>query len=82
MKYNIDLFNLENGELFNKAGRIARPENGEYHCGETFNISIKNSVGECCPAKQKCSLICSYCCKECKILNMYKSIYLKYVYNV
>ena len=82
MKYNVGLFNLEKGELFNKAGRIARPENGEYCCGATFNLSIKNSVGGSCPVKKQCSLANNFCCDECKILNNYKDIYLKYVYNV
>ena len=81
MKKNVDLFNLEKGELFNKAGRIARPENGEYHCGKKFILSLQNSVGEMKPGKKQCSLACNFCCKECTILNMYKDIYLKYVWD-
>lgn len=76
MKHNIDLFNLEKGILFNKSGIICRPENGEYHCGRIFNIPIKNSVGQNCPNKKKCSFKDKFCCKECHILNKYKRIYL------
>lgn len=82
MKYNIDLFGLKNGELFNKAGRVARPENEEYHCGEIFDVKTKDSERVYGLEKKKCSYINRYYCNECKILNKHKKIYLKYVYNI
>ena len=67
-----------------KLGRIARPENGQYHCGKLFedNDQIKDSVGAIIPKKQKCSFINHFFCKECEILDKQKKIYLKYVYNI
>lgn len=82
MKHNIILFGLKNGELFNKAGRVARSENEEYHCREIFDVKTKNKLGEYGLEKKQCSFIDRYYCNECKILNKYKKIYLKYVYNI
>ena len=81
MNYNVKKFHLKNEELFNKAGRVAKPENGEYHCGKKFNLSIKNSVGMKFYSHKQCSYYSQYFCKECEILNKYKDIYLDYISN-
>ena len=77
MRYNVKYFNLYNGELFNKAGKIAKPENGVYYCGRFFIVSIKNSVGKGRNARKQCSFSSKNLCEDCKILNKYKEIYLQ-----
>ena len=79
MHYNIKRNHLKDGELYNKAGRIAKPENGEYHCGKKFNVSIKNSVGIKFHSQKQCCYLSRYFCKECEILNIYKDNYLYYI---
>ena len=79
MFYNYDAFNLKIGELYNKAGRVAKPENGEYHCGIKKDKTLKNSVGQYFHKKIQCSNISKFFCEECKELNKYKKIYLDYI---
>jgi len=79
MNYNCKQFNLKIGELYNKAGRVAKSENGEYHCGEKFSFKIRNSVGKIFSSHKECSYYSKYFCKECEILNKYKDIYLDYI---
>ena len=79
MNFNVKAFNLKDGQLYNKAGRIAKPENGEYHCEMKFNNILYNSVGQKFNSQITCSYVSKYFCKECKILNKYKNIYLDYI---
>ena len=79
MNYNVKKYNLKPGELYNKAGRVAKQENGEYHCGKKVSLSIINSVGEKYNSQKQCSYYFKYFCKECEILNKYKDIYLDYI---
>lgn len=79
MNYNCKRYHLKEGELYNKAGRIAKLECGEYHCGKNYNLSIKNSVGIKFHSHKKCSYYSKYFCPECEILNKYKDIYLDYI---
>ena len=79
MNYNVKTFGLKKGELYNKAGRIAKPENGEYHCEIKFDKIIRNSVGQKFHSQKTCSYYSKYTCKECEILNKYKDIYLDYI---
>ena len=66
MFYNFETLDLKYGELFNKAGRIAKSENGEYHCGIICKRSIKNSVGVVFNTHIKCSNISKYFAKNVK----------------
>ena len=77
MRYNVKKLNLKNKELINKAGRIAKLDREQYHCGIKFNKYIKNEVGKLMPIKNFCSM--NFTCDECLILNKYKDIYLAYI---
>lgn len=79
MLYNFKAFNLKYGELFNKSGRIAKLDNGEFHCGIKYDKSIQNSVGGVFHSQIQCSFFGRNFCNECKILNKYKKIYLDYI---
>ena len=78
MKYNVQKKKLKNYELINKAGRIAKIENGIYHCGIKFKIEIRDEIGR----KMKINKICSgnILCPECEILNKNKKDYVNYIY--
>ena len=82
MKYNIKKLNLHKGELINKAGRIAIPEKGEFHCQQKFQIYVNNEVGLKIPAQKICSYKTNFTCKECVILNKYKDIYNDFIYKM
>ena len=78
MFYNVKIFELKNGELYNKGGRVAKPnEYNHYYCGIKVEKSIKNSVGQVFQSHTQCSF--NYFCKECKELNINKKIYLDYI---
>lgn len=81
MYYNIKRSHLKGGALYNKAGRIAIPENGEYHCNKKIGLSFRNSVGQTFRSQKQCSYLSQYFCKECKILNKNKDKYLDYISN-
>ena len=80
MKSNINNLKLKNGELINKAGRIARLFKGSYYCECQYEDIITNVIG----LKFKKQTQCHYpleSCKDCKVLNKFKNIYLKNLYN-
>ena len=78
MFYNVKKFGLKYGELYNKSGRVAKPnEYYLYHCGIKLEKSITNSIGQVFQSHTLCSF--NYFCKECKELNIYKKIYLDYI---
>lgn len=82
MLYNYKTSNLKYGELYNKAGRISKPQNGEYHCGIKINELLKNSVGESFHKKNQCSFNFKFFCDECKALNKNDpKKYMKYIWE-
>ena len=80
MKYNVKKMKLENNELINKAGRIAKIENGIYHCESKFKVEIRDEIGK----KRSINKICSnnIICPDCEILNKNKMDYLKFIYGL
>ena len=75
MKNNINNLKLKNGELINRSGRIARLFKGSYYCECKYEETITNVIG----LKFKKQSQCHYpleSCKDCKVLNRFKNIYL------
>lgn len=74
MRKNIKNLNLTQGELINKAGRIAKLEKGDYYCGCEFESVFVNVIGRKFVDKK----ICRYCtqCNDCKILKQFMKKYL------
>ena len=74
MRRNINKFNLQNGELINRAGKIAKLCKGNYFCGAEYDKIIKNIVGIEFKKHSKCKLPFDSC-DDCKVLNKFKLLY-------
>ena len=75
MKININNFKLKKGELINRAGRISRPFKGSYYCECQYEEIITNVIGLQFKKQSQCHYP-SESCKDCKVLNAFKDIYL------
>ena len=80
MKYNLSKLNLHDFELINKAGLIAKLENGEYHCGIKFEVKIKDEIGNTRIIHKVCNN--NDYCPECLILNKIKREYINFIYGL
>lgn len=75
MNFNINNLNLKKDELINRAGRIARPFKGSYYCECQYEDIITNVVGLQFKKQSQCRYPLESC-KDCKVLNKFKNIYL------
>lgn len=75
MNYNIKNLKLQKGELINKAGRRAKPFKGSYYCECQYEEIITNVVGLQFKKQSQCHYPFESC-KDCKVLNKFKNIYL------
>lgn len=66
VKLNKKLYNIKNNYLINIYGRIAKRNKDRFHCFGHF--LIKNQIKDC---------IDKFCCKGCKILNLYNQYFFE-----
>ena len=73
MRYNLFKLKLVNGELINKAGRIAKFIKGHYYCGCQYESIYEN----CERRKIKKCEYSSEPCDDCKVLTKFRNIYFR-----
>ncbi len=74
MRKNVFNFRLVNGELINRAGKIAKLFKGEYYCGSPYVRNFEDYSHR----QYKNPTICEYpseSCDDCKVLTKFKDIY-------
>ena len=71
MRYNLFKLKLVNGELINKAGRIAKFIKEHYYCGCQYELIYKN----CERRKIKKCEYSSEPCDDCQVLTKFRNIY-------
>ena len=75
MRININNFKFREGELINRAGRIAKPFKGSYYCECLYEEIITNVIGLQFKKQSQCRYPLESC-KDCKVLNKFKNVYL------
>ena len=74
MKYNIIKLNLKNGELINRAGKIAKFFKGKFYCDSEYESIFENVMGMKFINHSKCHFPADSC-NDCKVLNKFKDLY-------
>ena len=78
MRKYVKKYNLTNGELINKAGKIARLFKGSFYCGTQYDSIIENILGRQFKKHSQCQYP-SEPCNDCKVLTKFKEIYYSYL---
>ena len=80
MKHNLSKRECKNYELINKAGNIAKLDNGVYHRDKKFELKIKDEIGNTRKVYKFCNN--KELCPDCLILNKIKREYINYIYGL
>ena len=74
MRKNLYKLNLVNGELINRAGKVAKFIKGNYYCGSQYESIFENINHITFRNTTKCEYP-SVSCNNCKVLNKFRNIY-------
>ena len=76
MRNNINKLKLVNGELINRAGKIAKFIKGHYYCGCEYESIYENVSSKTFRNIKKCEYL-SEPCNDCKVITKFRKIYFR-----